>query len=57
MQAALKLFGAAAKGMIAKLSSAQMEQIMARYGIEIWRPPLFPPQLNSNALTIATPRR
>jgi hypothetical protein len=36
-------FDASAKGMIDKVSPAQMEQIMTRYGMEMLGPPLFPP--------------
>jgi quercetin dioxygenase-like cupin family protein len=36
-------FDAFVKGMIDKLSPAQMEQIHARYGMEMLGPPLFPP--------------
>jgi mannose-6-phosphate isomerase-like protein (cupin superfamily) len=36
-------FDAFVKGMIDKVSPAQMEQIHARYGMEMLGPPLFPP--------------
>lgn len=36
-------FDALGKGMIDKVSPAQMEQIYARYGLEMLGPPLFPP--------------
>ena len=36
-------FDAFVKGMMDKVSPAQMEQIYARYGIEMLEPPLFPP--------------
>jgi hypothetical protein len=36
-------FDAFAKGMMDKVSVAQMEQIMTKYGMEMLGPPLFPP--------------
>jgi quercetin dioxygenase-like cupin family protein len=36
-------FDAFVKGMIDKVSPAQMEQLYARYGMEMLGPPLFPP--------------
>jgi hypothetical protein len=36
-------FDAFVKGMMDKVSPAQMEQIMTRYGMEMLGPPLFSP--------------